>query len=188
MPDPRDQLTTTLRIAGEVAYSGNHTVQHFWEPLADAAIASGWRPPARMITDPVELDTLPAKAAVITPQGWVFQAAAWRPSTSGTKRWAQAFDVTSVTADYVIGCADSVTVLWTPQPKEEAPEDPSYWIAARDAHNDIRLRRGQGLLVAKATDTRADIQGWLDRCDHSGFRPQYLAALTLLDAEEANHA
>lgn len=71
----------------------------------------------------------------------------------------------------------------TPQPAEEDPDD---WVAGRDARGDIRLSRGQGLLVARGTDTRADIQGWLDRCDNSRYRRQYLAALALLDTEEEN--
>ncbi|WP_327139384.1 hypothetical protein [Nocardia sp. NBC_01327] len=90
----------------------SHLEQH---ELADAVIAAGWRPAARVITDPAELDALPAKAAVITPQGWVFQAAAWPNWMPGSRRWSQAFDVVSVTADYVIACADSVTVLWEPE-------------------------------------------------------------------------
>lgn len=66
-------------------------------------------------------------------------------------------------------------------------EPPEYWIAGRDNNGDIRLNGGQGVLVAEAADTREDIQGWLDRCDNSRYRPQYIAALALLDAEAVNH-
>ncbi|WP_306365352.1 hypothetical protein [Nocardia sp. CC227C] len=65
-------------------------------------------------------------------------------------------------------------------------EDPDHWVAGRDTDGNIRLCGGHGLLVAHASDTRSEIQGWFDRCDHSRYRRQYLAALELLDAEEAS--
>lgn len=57
--------------------------------------------------------------------------------------------------------------------------------AGRDAKGDIRLNEGRGALVANATNTRADVQGWFDRSQPGRFRDQYAAALALFDREAA---
>ncbi len=59
------------------------------------------------------------------------------------------------------------------------------YVAARDDDGNIRLNNGFGLLVARAADTRADIEGWHSRAQDVRFRRQYAAALELLDREQA---
>ncbi|MEV0247929.1 hypothetical protein AB0H76_15155 [Nocardia sp. NPDC050712] len=59
--------------------------------------------------------------------------------------------------------------------------------AARDGEGHIRLHGGRGVLVARNTDTRADVQGWRDRATEPRFAAQYDAALALFD-QEAGHA
>lgn len=60
---------------------------------ADAILAAGFRPPARVITDPAELDALPRGSAVLTRNGRVWQKAVtaateWWPALSNWERAA----------------------------------------------------------------------------------------------------
>lgn len=59
------------------------------------------------------------------------------------------------------------------------------YVAARDPDGNIRLNNGFGILVARPSDTRADIERWLAFSRHPRFKRQYAAALDLLDREAA---
>ncbi|MFD6357918.1 hypothetical protein [Nocardia tengchongensis] len=73
--------------------------------------------------------------------------------------------------------ADKVEVVGTP--KLPAP-------AGRDDRGDIRTFEGQGALIARKRDTRADVQAWRDMSTKPRFIAMYDAALAVFDAEEAN--
>ncbi|MFB8031328.1 hypothetical protein [Streptomyces sp. NPDC055990] len=61
MPDqaPRVQLAEALNLRRGIDAG----------KVADAVIAAGWRPPARVIEDPVQLDMLPAGSIVAVGEG-----------------------------------------------------------------------------------------------------------------------
>lgn len=60
--------------------------------------------------------------------------------------------------------------------------------AGRDTDGNIRLHHGRGLLVAMASNTRAEIERWRALATASRFIEQYDAALGLLDREDAARA
>ena len=59
----------------------------------------------------------------------------------------------------------------------------STFVAGRDEKGHIRLDSGNGLIVAYARDTRADIEKWLTQ-PLPEFHPMYRAALALMDREQ----
>ncbi|MFD9614953.1 hypothetical protein ACFWWS_36875 [Streptomyces sp. NPDC059083] len=70
--------------------------------------------------------------------------------------------------------ADRVEVV--SMPKLPAP-------AGRDERGDIRTFEGNGTLIARRSDTRADVQGWRDISTNPRFIAMYDAALAVFDAE-----
>ncbi|WP_109523719.1 MULTISPECIES: hypothetical protein [Nocardia] len=66
---------------------------------------------------------------------------------------------------------------------EKRPGQTYNLSAGRDVMGNIRLNDGTGLLVALKRNTRAEVQGWLDRSVNPNFSAQYAAALALFDRE-----
>lgn len=59
----RDALAAVLQVVTDMAAVAGRPVPSASQ-YADAVMEAGWRPPARMITDPAGLDVLPAGAVV----------------------------------------------------------------------------------------------------------------------------
>jgi len=81
----RDELASLLRDAAEEAVAAGLPVLTF-EGYADAAIAAGWRPPARVIVDPAELGELPPGTVIVDALGEPRQMVdnLWAGPTSGS--------------------------------------------------------------------------------------------------------
>lgn len=84
------------------------TVSEFFAPtdttenVADAIIASGWRPPARVVTTVGELDALKSGTAVQDTRGFVW--------VRGGSYWGTVFSAPNHTA---VSIPLPATVLWT---------------------------------------------------------------------------
>lgn len=108
----RDQLAETLDgLLGD--RERDTTSREFLATeAADALLADGWRPPARVITDPADLDALPL-GSVILAGTWAAQSTrvddsghvVWCISGSGAQRWSAE----------LLRLHRDVTVLWTPE-------------------------------------------------------------------------
>lgn len=64
----RDRLADTLKSIGDATSLSLHS-SRWWGAMADKLIAEGVRMPARAITDPAELELLPAGTVVIETGG-----------------------------------------------------------------------------------------------------------------------
>jgi hypothetical protein len=62
--DTRDTLASVLRDAADAAIEAGLPVLTY-DGYADAVIAGGWRPPARVLTDPAELDGLSGGSVIV---------------------------------------------------------------------------------------------------------------------------
>lgn len=83
---------------------------------ADAAIAAGWRPPARVIETAVELDALPDTSAVVViapGTSKVFQLLT-HLGPKGGRLWTAPFLRARYDSDSLIKRFRSVTVLYVP--------------------------------------------------------------------------
>lgn len=104
MVSDRDTLTYLLLDCEETAASPRET--------ADYLIEQGWRPPAQVIADPAELDTLPV-AAVILAGGQAWQGV----RTPVGSAWRLAGGSTDRTSKYVLSVFGDATVLHIPPNK-----------------------------------------------------------------------
>lgn len=101
MPDNeiRDQLAEIMRTSGPGTYGD----------AADAVVAAGWRPPARVITEAADLDALPlgsvCRTDILGGDVW------WRVSDEG---WETPLSARAWSSAEIVGRGD-VTVLWTPE-------------------------------------------------------------------------
>lgn len=89
--------------------------------IADAVIGAGWRPPAREITDPAELDTLPIMS-IVRAYGVAHQAV---PSErGGALEWLKPAGQRSYTsAELLAACRGAgVTVLYEPVDEDEGAD------------------------------------------------------------------
>lgn len=96
---------------------GCHIDQHRAEVVLDA----GWRPPAREITDPAELDTLPIMS-IVRAYGVAHQAV---PSErAGALEWLKpAGQRTYTSAELLAACRGAgVTVLYEPVDEDEGAD------------------------------------------------------------------
>lgn len=64
----RDELAGILREAADVVIAAGLPVLTY-DGYADAAIAAGWRPPPRVITDPAELGDVPDGTTILDALG-----------------------------------------------------------------------------------------------------------------------
>ena len=64
----RDELVAILRDAADAVIAAGLPVLTY-EGYADAALASGWRPPPRVITDPAELADVPDGTTILDALG-----------------------------------------------------------------------------------------------------------------------
>ena len=64
----RDELAAILRGAADAVIAAGLPVLTY-EGYADAAIAAGWRPPPRVITDPAELADMPDGTTILDVLG-----------------------------------------------------------------------------------------------------------------------
>ncbi|MBW0275024.1 hypothetical protein ATM97_27875 [Nocardia sp. MH4] len=113
MASDRDTLTEIIDAASFQAPS-------YSACAADAVIAAGWRPPAREITDPAELDKLPGRSIVVgtrgTHGGMAYQLTSWDGFTNAPN-WASAYDTEDRSSSrQVIKREGSVIVLYVPTP------------------------------------------------------------------------
>ncbi|MEV6432869.1 hypothetical protein [Nocardia sp. NPDC051463] len=78
--------------------------------VAEEVHAAGWRPPARGIVDPAELDALPRGSAVLTRNGRV-----WQKAVTATTEWWPARNnwVRAATSEQLLGMG-IVTMLHVP--------------------------------------------------------------------------
>ncbi|MGW4126281.1 hypothetical protein [Nocardia sp. NPDC004711] len=60
--------------------------------------------------------------------------------------------------------------------------------AGCDSRGNLRTFEGRGALIARASDTRAGVQGWRDMAINPRFIVMYDAALAVFDAEEVDDA
>jgi alpha-beta hydrolase superfamily lysophospholipase len=60
----REELAAILRDAAEKAVAAGLPVLTF-DGYADAVVAAGWRPAPTLLTDPAELDDLPAGTVIL---------------------------------------------------------------------------------------------------------------------------
>lgn len=110
MASDRDQLWQLM-----------HEHVNYWDhdhnAAVDAVIATGWRPPARVIRDPAELDTLPGRSIVVGHRGkfgTAYQLTSF-DGLAGVPNWASPYDVEDrSTSREVIEREGSVTVLYEP--------------------------------------------------------------------------
>lgn len=79
-----------------------------YRAIAEAVIADGWRPPARVITDPWAADQLPAGAVVMNDGGQVAQR------YDGMGGWWQVLDGDPIDSSAELIGTGSITVLHTP--------------------------------------------------------------------------
>lgn len=89
---------------------------------------------------------------------------------------------------YITALDHAATVQRANQRRRIAPyfgilADRRYNTAARDSIGDIRMNQGRGLLVARKSNTRAEIQAWRNLSKTPRFLAQYDAALALIDRE-----
>ncbi|WP_067505058.1 hypothetical protein [Nocardia puris] len=121
MPEinPLDRLTVTIAdLSREPGESGDGATTR---EAAASILAAGWRPPARVIADPADLDALPL-GSVILAGTWAAQSTrvddsghvVWCISGSGAQRWSAE----------LLRLHRVVTVLWTPEEASVQP-DPS---------------------------------------------------------------
>ncbi|MGI5216222.1 hypothetical protein, partial [Nocardia sp. CA-290969] len=89
------------------------------QDATDAVIAAGWRPPARVITDPAELDALPGRSIVIGlnvpfPEAW--QLTSHHGSGMRTANWGSPYLLNERrTSQQLLDRVDRVAVLHTPE-------------------------------------------------------------------------
>jgi len=62
--------------------------------------------------------------------------------------------------------------------------EPGYYVAARDAEGHIRLRSGQGQLVARKEDTIEMVSAWIECSAPGHYRRMYEATLALMLSEQ----
>ena len=75
----QDELAAILRDAADAAVGAGLPVLTF-DGYAEAAVAAGWRPAPTLITDPAELDGLPAGTVILDALG--------QPRQQCDNRWA----------------------------------------------------------------------------------------------------
>jgi hypothetical protein len=80
----RDALASVLRDAADAAIDAGLPVLTY-DGYADAVIAGGWRPPARVLIDPADLDGLPAGSVIVDALDVARQLIdnSWQGTTSG---------------------------------------------------------------------------------------------------------
>lgn len=88
---------------------------HIWEKLADAVIAAGWRPAARVIENPEELTDLPSGSVLIDRQGLIHHGAA-------VQRYSR----------FLIRRFGPLTLVWTPGTDDEVPDS-----IGKEVHEDV---------------------------------------------------
>ncbi|MFR9773095.1 hypothetical protein [Nocardia sp. SC052] len=82
--------------------------------FADAVIELGWRPPARVITDPAELDTLPI-GSVVRGYGVAHQACPGYGRSNYPALWLKPTGRPQTSAELLADCRGAgVTVLYVP--------------------------------------------------------------------------
>lgn len=99
----RDQLAALI---------DEHSFQapSYSEAAAAAVLAAGWHPPARVITDPAELDALPIHSVALTPSGYPW----WLTGRWPIPSWSLAGNHRT-SAELLADCrGEGVTVLHTP--------------------------------------------------------------------------
>ncbi|MEU9515892.1 hypothetical protein [Micromonospora sp. NPDC048169] len=100
---PREQLATALRLR-----RGIDTAK-----VIDAVITAGWRPPARVITDPTELDALGGGSIVVAGTKRDRNGRAWQCNSG--RRWFRTGDPAGHSSTELLTTYGSVTVLHTPE-------------------------------------------------------------------------
>lgn len=79
--------------------------------IADAVVNAGWRPPARVITDPADLDALPDLSIVVIPNGLAVQ----RWTGDGQAVWIGASDsLVQLSSHRLISIWREVSLLHVP--------------------------------------------------------------------------
>ncbi|MGW5519059.1 hypothetical protein [Nocardia africana] len=116
--EPRDQLAAIAkRIRSQAVISTRPGQLDELERISNDLAAlelefAGWRPPARVIKDPAELDRLSSRSIVITPEGYI-----WRHDRPGSRfPWRLLDGGRNGTASNVLREGrQSVTVLHEPE-------------------------------------------------------------------------
>lgn len=81
--------------------------QHDHGAAVDAILTKGWRPPARKISDPAELDALPDGAVVMDQDG-----DAWQRDRYGNWRFAEDTGCRVTDGERLFNLYQPITVLW----------------------------------------------------------------------------
>ncbi|WP_280439009.1 hypothetical protein [Nocardia cyriacigeorgica] len=122
MPSDRDTLAELIgadvdrQIEVHASYI-SHLDQH---ELADAVIAAGWRPPARTVTDPAEMDSWPL-GTVVRGYGVAHQNVPGHVA-GDPPLWIKPTGRLQTSAELLADCRGAgVTVLY--QPEEETDDD-----------------------------------------------------------------
>ncbi|MEU3011087.1 hypothetical protein [Nocardia asteroides] len=114
-------MASDRETLAEIIDAASFQAPSYSADAADAVIAAGWRPPAREITDPAELDKLPGRSIVVGHRGrhgTAYQLTSY-DGFAQTPMWGSPYDFEGrSTSRGVIEREGCVTVLHVPAEEE----------------------------------------------------------------------